>query len=114
LTNLWMCPCDAIIGVSEGQKQGEELITCPYCKETYTRLDGFCPEMCGVGKNEGVHMGILRPEVIGANRESFPLFRCPKCKNTGIIDLDQVHGRVSVQCPYDGCDYHETKDWSCR
>lgn len=59
-------------------------------------------------------MGYLRAGVIGATAESFPLFRCPKCLRTGTIDDDQFHGRVSIQCPREGCDYHETTDWSAR
>lgn len=57
-------------------------------------------------------MGVLRPDQIGTNKESFPLFRCPGCKRSGTIDEDQFHGRVSIQCPLEGCNYHETKDWS--
>lgn len=52
----------------------------------------------------------LREDVIGANKESFPLFRCPSCKGTGGIDEEQFQGKVSIVCPF--CDYHETKDWS--
>lgn len=51
---------------------------------------------------------VLRPEVAGATRESFPLFRCPGCKRTGDIDFDQFIGKVSILCD---CGYHETKDW---
>ena len=56
--------------------------------------------------------GVLKPDVVGATQESFPLFRCPKCKCSGVIDEDQFHGRVSIQCPHESCDYHETKDWA--
>ena len=56
-------------------------------------------------------MGTLRPEVIGTNQEAFPLFRCPRCRRTGEIDEEQFEGRVSIQCPFEGCNYHETKDW---
>ncbi len=52
---------------------------------------------------------MLRPDVIGATKDSFPLFRCPKCRCTGSIDEDQFHGRVSIICAF--CDYHETHDW---
>ena len=31
--------------------------------------------------------------------------KCPDCQNTGQIDEDQAHGRVSIQCE---CGYHET------
>lgn len=54
----------------------------------------------------------LAPETMGATQKSFPLFRCPKCRTTGTIDEDQFHGRVSIVCEVDGCEYHETKDWS--
>lgn len=54
-------------------------------------------------------MGTLRPGVIGATEESFPLFRCPDCKRTGEIDDDQFRGTISILCE---CGYHEAKDWS--
>ena len=63
-------------------------------------------------------LGTLTPETIGATKESFPLFRCPICKKSGVIDLDQFHGRVSIVCGQASvalggfCEYHETKDWS--
>ena len=53
--------------------------------------------------------GLLRLGIVGANRESFPLFRCPDCHATGNIDEDQFHGRVSIICA--NCPYHETVDW---
>ena len=65
-----------------------------------------------LGTFMAVCAGILQPEVIGATQKSFPLFRCPKCKQVGTIDDDQFHGRVSTQCFLNGCDYHETRDWS--
>ena len=34
------------------------------------------------------------------------LFVCPNCGLEGIIDDDQYHGRVSIDCP--DCPYHET------
>lgn len=55
--------------------------------------------------------GLLRPDVVGATGESFPLFRCPGCGETGTIDDDQFHGRVSIACPF-ACGYHEQRDWS--
>lgn len=55
--------------------------------------------------------GNLKPEVIGATAESFPLFRCPACKEVGEIDADQFEGRVSIECPFSHCLYHETKNW---
>ncbi len=55
--------------------------------------------------------GVLRPDVVGATRESFPLFRCPGCGQTGSIDAEQFRGQVSIECPF-GCGYHETRDWS--
>lgn len=57
-------------------------------------------------------VGILHPRTLGATKESYPLFRCPKCRQTGFIDEDQFHGRVSIVC--DHCDYHETNNWSQR
>ena len=55
-------------------------------------------------------MGKLTPLTLGATQESFPLFRCPQCLETGLIDDDQFHGRVSIICEF--CQYHETQDWS--
>ncbi len=49
---------------------------------------------------------------MGVTRESFPLFRCPKCEQTGWIDEDQFNGRVSIVCAY--CDYHETVNWAAE
>lgn len=38
---------------------------------------------------------------------------CPgACGLVGLIDADQLHGRVSVDCPK--CPYHETTDWFSR
>mgnify|MGYP001611701086 CR=1 FL=1 len=60
--------------------------------------------------------GVLQKDLIGTNQEAFPMFRCPACLKTGVIDGDQFHGRVSIECPHEtnerGCAYHETKDWS--
>lgn len=55
-------------------------------------------------------MAKINPDVVGANKESFPLFRCPGCKGVGEIDDDQFNGRVSIDCT--NCEYHETQDWS--
>lgn len=57
-------------------------------------------------------MEILREGQLGATKDSFPLFRCPLCHESGLIDEDQFHGRVSIQCPAGVCPYHDTKDWS--
>jgi len=54
----------------------------------------------------------LHKDTIGATRKSYPLFRCPKCKEVGNIDLEQFYGRVSIICKF--CEYHETRDWSKR
>ena len=54
--------------------------------------------------------GVLRADQIGATAETFPLFRCPECGWSGVIDDDQFRGRVSIQCPV--CPYHQTKNWS--
>ncbi len=35
-------------------------------------------------------------------------FRCPKCGESGGIDVEQALGRVSIVCPTEGCDFHET------
>ena len=58
-----------------------------------------------------------RPEVI---RGPFVLdledghwrIRCPGCGTEGTIDYEQYTGRVSIQCPTEGCGYHETHDLS--
>lgn len=54
--------------------------------------------------------GWLKLDTLGTNSEAFPLFRCPGCKQTGIIDKEQYEGIISIQCH--NCNYHETKDWS--
>ena len=41
-----------------------------------------------------------------------PLLVYPKCGEWGLIDDDQLHGRVSVICPNAACDFHETRDWT--
>jgi len=33
---------------------------------------------------------------------------CPDCGIIGDLDTDQWHGRVSIQCPGEGCKFHET------
>lgn len=38
--------------------------------------------------------------------------RCPGCGTEGTIDFEQYTGRVSIQCPTEGCGYHETHDLS--
>lgn len=44
-------------------------------------------------------------------RDGLPVWKlqCPKCGMWGDVDDDQLHGRVSVDCPQ--CDFHETRDW---
>lgn len=39
--------------------------------------------------------------------------KCPGCGTWGLIDEDQLHGRVSVDHAADGCvgGYHETHDF---
>lgn len=37
---------------------------------------------------------------------------CPKCGKRGLIDDDQLHGRVSIVCGIDGCEFHETHDFA--
>lgn len=34
--------------------------------------------------------------------------RCPDCGESATIDADQLAGRVSIVCPNDACDFHET------
>lgn len=53
--------------------------------------------------------GVLRPGVLGATAESYPLFRCPQCRQSGVIDQEQYLGLASIQCE---CGYHESRDWS--
>ena len=47
-------------------------------------------------------------------RDGFPLWklRCPDCGLVADLDVDQFYGRVSIQCPSDGCSFHETWDFS--
>ena len=35
-------------------------------------------------------------------------FRCPKCGQAASIDADQANGLVSMVCPDESCDFHET------
>lgn len=35
-------------------------------------------------------------------------FRCPQCGEAGHIDAEQALGRVSIGCPGERCDFHET------
>ena len=35
-------------------------------------------------------------------------FRCPDCGESGLIDDDQVNGRVSILCESPLCNFHET------
>lgn len=37
---------------------------------------------------------------------------CPNCGGEAFLDDDQFHGRVSTQCPFVGCTFHKTVDWS--
>ncbi len=43
-----------------------------------------------------------------------PAYRavCPGCGVEQILDDDQFHGRVSIECGTPGCGYHETHDLS--
>jgi hypothetical protein len=36
--------------------------------------------------------------------------RCPQCRQWADIDDDQLHGRVSAECPDETCGWHETHD----
>ncbi len=38
--------------------------------------------------------------------------RCPGCETWAALDLDQFHGRVSVDCMTKGCSFHETHNFS--
>src|SRR3972149_2949727 len=53
-------------------------------------------------------MGFLGARTVGATRESFPLFRCPSCRKSGVMDGDQFHGRTSIICR---CGWHKTVNW---
>lgn len=33
---------------------------------------------------------------------------CPICGVWGDLDSDQILGAISIQCPTEGCQYHET------
>lgn len=47
-------------------------------------------------------------------RDGLPLMmlKCPGCGTWGDLDDDQFYGRVSTQCPMEGCMFHETEDFS--
>jgi hypothetical protein len=38
--------------------------------------------------------------------------KCPKCGKVGVLDEDQFFGRISTECPREGCGFHEMVDWS--
>lgn len=44
--------------------------------------------------------------------EKIRQLQCPGCGLWASLDDDQVHGRVSIECPTDGCNFHETVDLS--
>lgn len=47
-------------------------------------------------------------------RDSKPLWKlhCPGCGLWADLDDDQLHGRVSTDCPGEGCTFHETHDYT--
>lgn len=47
------------------------------------------------------------PDPLNPN-PSFLWFACPECEEVGMIDADQFHGRVSMICPNEACDFHMT------
>ena len=57
---------------------------------------------------------MVRPDnvqkLINATDVAHAVGDCPVCALHAILDIDQFHGRVSIQCP--NCDYHETHDLS--
>lgn len=64
-------------------------------------------------------MEMTRPEIIagprtlldGGRKELIWRLRCPRCGAVAIADIDQMRGRVSLQCEAEGeCDYHETHE----
>lgn len=58
----------------------------------------------------GTDLGSLHPRgrawIVHRDGEVQWQFCCPGCGLRGDIDEDQLHGRVSIDCP--DCDYHET------
>lgn len=47
-----------------------------------------------------------RAWVVRQDDEAVWKFCCPGCGLVGEVDLDQVQGKVSIDCPE--CDFHET------
>lgn len=47
--------------------------------------------------------------LIGTSPKIYPFFRCPKCKEVGVISENQYKGLMGIKCH---CGYEETKDWS--
>lgn len=39
------------------------------------------------------------------------LIECPECGIYGEIDHEQFRGEVSIECPKDGCSFHQTVDF---
>lgn len=52
-----------------------------------------------LGRFKAVHAGLLPDNFV---------FECPGCGAWAYLDLDQWHGRVSVDHTDTGCTYHET------
>lgn len=61
---------------------------------------------------------MTRPEIIkgpvtlidGDKKELIWRLRCPGCGVVAIADVDQMRGRVSLECEAEACDYHETHE----
>ena len=35
-------------------------------------------------------------------------FTCPKCNQMYAVNTDQAYGTISIVCPTEDCDFHET------
>lgn len=68
--------------------------------------------MTRVWKDDDAKFYTWKEGEVGTRMGLYPLFKCPQCKGVGIIDEEQFHGKVSIQCPFAPCTYHETKDWA--
>lgn len=53
---------------------------------------------------------MARPRVLTKLRGGTATIECPECGLVGVIDEEQWRGQVSIMCPSDDCDYHETHD----
>jgi uncharacterized C2H2 Zn-finger protein len=81
------------------------LYVCPECPTTGG------PGMCGDAHEPREMRAVcIRSRV--RDGETIWQLRCPFCGLLGDLDDDQLHGRVSIDCPR--CDFHQTHDLAAQ